>query len=690
MPAALSLSLVGGGLDTANIGTGSGVQSIFSPLAITDPPSFIAVKLNDGGNTTSSRFVTLSSAGGVNTITGLDPSTITAKITDLTSLALSGGGAGNTFVVSGVTGPTGNSFPVTINTGTGVDSTFIQGDSTGTSIALHGQSGADGVAVSNAGSVQGLAGPVSVDNLGGSSALVVDDSNDATGRTSTMAESGGVDTISGVAPSNITATAADLSTVTLDGGSGGNTMTLSGLGASGTVTLNTGTGADTIGVPAVTNLGTLNINGQSGHDVVNLGGTGGSGSVQHLGGPVSVTNGGTTALAIDDAADTSSRAVTLGTTAVTGLAPAPINYAGVSALTVDGGAPSDSFAVSPSATTPVTLVGGGPLTGALPGNTLAMDLSGASAPVLGGSATASGVSGSWTFGNRSPVAFSNMQSLDPTALSIGDASTTVGGSGSSPLPFSATLLAPSTQPVSASYATADGTATAASGAYQPSSGTVTIPAGTPSGTIAITAFGQPVVRPPQTLSLTLTNPVNAVLARSTGTGTITDSYVTPPPAGPAAPGPAAPGPAAPGPAASVRPVLTRLTQTHARWREGNALALISSRPRSRAPVGTIFSLRLSEAARLSLIFDRAVAGRSAHGRCVAETTHNRHGRTCRLVIAAGPLAFNGHAGTNKIAFQGRLSRRARLKLGRYDLQISAVNTAGQRSTAGTLAFTIVK
>jgi hypothetical protein len=526
MPSSVSVSLVGGGNDTANIGTGS-AQSISSPIAITDPPSFIAVNVNDSADAGSSRFVTLSSNGTINTISGLDLSTITAKVSDISGITVSGGSAGNTFVVSGVAGPGGGTMPVALNSGTGVDSTFVQNIGAATSVAIHGQDGNDGVALSNAGTVQGILGPVSIDNTNATTGVVLDDSNDATARTASLTKSGTTDTISGLGPSTITAKAGDLGNFTLDGGSGGNTLTLAGLGATGTATFNTGTGADTTNVQPTSSLGPLNINGEAGNDTVRLGATG-TGSVQNLTGAVAVTNPAATALTINDSGDTIARAVAVGTTAVTGLAPAQISYTGVPALTIDGGAPSDTFAVTPSQTTTDTLVGGGPVSATPPGNVLDMTLTGTTSPALTGTSSAAGVQGAWTFANRKPVNFSAMQSLNPTALSVADAATTVGGSGSSPLPFVATLLAPSTQTVSATYATADGSATAASGAYEAASGTVSFPAGTTSQTIPVTALGQPTVRPPQTLTLSLTAPVNAILSRAVATGTITDSFIQPP------------------------------------------------------------------------------------------------------------------------------------------------------------------
>lgn len=56
----------------------------------------------------------------------------------------------------------------------------------------------------------------------------------------------------------------------------------------------------------------------------------------------------------------------------------------------------------------------------------------------------------------------------------------------------------------------------------------------------------------------------------------------------------------------------------------------------------------------------------------------------------GTLTFAGHSGTNKVAFQGRISPEEKLKPGRYTLVITATNSAGMRSAPKSLSFTIVK
>jgi len=112
-------------------------------------------------------------------------------------------------------------------------------------------------------------------------------------------------------------------------------------------------------------------------------------------------------------------------------------------------------------------------------------------------------------------------------------------------------------------------------------------------------------------------------------------------------------------------LVQNVRQATARWREGNRLATASS---AKTPVGTTFSFSLNAQATVTFSFTRRVSGRT---------------------VTAGRLTFAGHDGTNKVAFQGRLSARKKLKAGRYTLVITAADPAGTRSAPKSLSFTIV-
>jgi hypothetical protein len=135
------------------------------------------------------------------------------------------------------------------------------------------------------------------------------------------------------------------------------------------------------------------------------------------------------------------------------------------------------------------------------------------------------------------------------------------------------------------------------------------------------------------------------------------------------------------------PIVTNFTQSHRRWREGNRLSRISRK--SRLPLGTVFSLTLDEPAKVSFTFTQLTIGRHVKGKCVAQSRKNHRKRPCKRAVTRGTLSFTGHAGPNKLSFQGRISRRQKLKPGRYTLMLTAAGTSGQ-SAPKTLSFTIVK
>jgi hypothetical protein len=73
--------------------------------------------------------------------------------------------------------------------------------------------------------------------------------------------------------------------------------------------------------------------------------------------------------------------------------------------------------------------------------------------------------------------------------------------------------------VTVQYATTGGTATAG-GDYTATSGTLTIPAGSTSSTIAVPILGDATIEPDETFMVNLSVPTNATIGTGTGTGTI--------------------------------------------------------------------------------------------------------------------------------------------------------------------------
>ena len=147
----------------------------------------------------------------------------------------------------------------------------------------------------------------------------------------------------------------------------------------------------------------------------------------------------------------------------------------------------------------------------------------------------------------------------------------------------------------------------------------------------------------------------------------------------------------PPPSASPHPpTLAAVTQSHAVWREGSKLASFSRAARRGAAVGTTFAFTLDQPARVRFAFTQSVGGRRVKGKCIAQTHKNLRLRSCARSVTRGTLVLTGHAGVNKLSFQGRITRAKKFPLGRYALLITATNASGQRSGATTLRFTIVK
>jgi hypothetical protein len=122
-----------------------------------------------------------------------------------------------------------------------------------------------------------------------------------------------------------------------------------------------------------------------------------------------------------------------------------------------------------------------------------------------------------------------------------------------------------------------------------------------------------------------------------------------------------------------------------RFRLGSLLPRIGRRPL----VGTTISFRLSEPSRVTLSFAQPKPGRKVRGRCRSLTRANRRKPKCTIPNPRGSLSFAGHAGTNRVRFQGRVSRAKRLKAGSYTVTITATDSAGNRSRQRSLRLTII-
>jgi hypothetical protein len=100
----------------------------------------------------------------------------------------------------------------------------------------------------------------------------------------------------------------------------------------------------------------------------------------------------------------------------------------------------------------------------------------------------------------------------PPVLSIGDASLYEGNSGATAVVLTVRRTGTTSQTVTAAWHTADGSALASDGDYQPASGTVAIPPQSSTGTITVLVNGDTRIEPHESFSVILSDPINAAIA----------------------------------------------------------------------------------------------------------------------------------------------------------------------------------
>jgi hypothetical protein len=131
-------------------------------------------------------------------------------------------------------------------------------------------------------------------------------------------------------------------------------------------------------------------------------------------------------------------------------------------------------------------------------------------------------------------------------------------------------------------------------------------------------------------------------------------------------------PPPPPPSPDVAPEVSGLSASPSTFVLGRFL------PKASRKAGTTIRFNLSETSTVTLAFTKRAAGRRVGRRCVAPRRSNRSRPRCRRTVTAGRLRYTLAAGQHSVRFSGRLSRRKRLRPGRYRLVVSAVDATGNR------------
>ena len=322
-----AISLFTGTGNTVNLGDPTHAASGLGSVSIgTGGSGAIALTIDDSADSIDQTVSVTSTAVGFGGGSNFDYTNAV-----LSGLVFDGGSGGNTITVSA----TPASITTTLDSGSGVDTVDVQGTGSLGTLNVNTQGGSNntvtlgGVAGVGAGN---LIEPINVASTGGTVDLTVDDSQGTIGRTATITGTQIYGLISFIPD--------QLASLTIDGSSGGNTVTVTNTVADITTTLNMGSGVDTLNVQGTGAGGLLNIDTQGGsNNIVTLGGLAGVG-VQDLLGPINVAStGGTVDLLADDSGDATTRTATIGGTQITGLAPVTIGFTPgeLSNLTVNGG-----------------------------------------------------------------------------------------------------------------------------------------------------------------------------------------------------------------------------------------------------------------------------------------------------------------------------------------------------------------
>ena len=111
-------------------------------------------------------------------------------------------------------------------------------------------------------------------------------------------------------------------------------------------------------------------------------------------------------------------------------------------------------------------------------------------------------------------------------------------------------------------------------------------------------------------------------------------------------------------------------------------------PKTINPYGsTVITYELNEDATVKAVFKRALSGRKVNGQCRKPTRRNRKRKRCTRLKHVGTLEQTVPSKTGSISFVG-LMRGRPLKVGRYRIELTATDVAGNKSKKRNLALRV--
>ncbi len=104
--------------------------------------------------------------------------------------------------------------------------------------------------------------------------------------------------------------------------------------------------------------------------------------------------------------------------------------------------------------------------------------------------------------------------------------------------------------------------------------------------------------------------------------------------------------------------------------------------------GVMFAIGLARAATVRLEITHPALGRMVAGACVAQTADNARKPRCTRVATVGTVRIHGHAGINRITFDGRTSNIPKLSPGHYRVTITLTDAAAHNSQPRSASFIV--
>jgi acrosin len=319
-----NLNLVGNSnATTVNIGTGD-THFIYAGITVTNPHYFTTLTVDDStdsGNRTATvgTWYLDNTYGQINGLFASASSSVYFKYSDTNS--------------------------VTVYTGTGAE--VVNVTAVVRPLTLYGNSNDTTVNVGNNNSMAGIGNTLTVHNPRFYTTLNLNDSADTANRTVTLTSTG----VTGLSPSAISFLDNDLKALTVNGGGGANTYTVTSTSSNFnyvSTTMNTGGGLDTVFIKAADRpltVTTTTGNGGGGNDQVTIGN---AGSLAGITAAVTINNTPSHEhLTVDDSADATNRVFTISSSGITVPSLGALNFmaSSVNNLIVSAGSGANSYTI---------------------------------------------------------------------------------------------------------------------------------------------------------------------------------------------------------------------------------------------------------------------------------------------------------------------------------------------------------